>query len=47
MQPLRAMAGGGFSDHVAAPDGRLREAAQTPFFPLDEQGRLFVPDHLT
>jgi predicted lactoylglutathione lyase len=38
---------GGYSGYFADPDGHLWEVAWNPFFPLDEQGHLFLPDHQT
>ena len=35
---------GGYSGYFADPDGHLWEVAFNPFFPLDEQGRLHLPD---
>ena len=37
---------GGYSGYFADPDGHLWEVAWNPFFPLDEQGHLFLPDHM-
>jgi uncharacterized protein len=37
---------GGYSGYFADPDGHLWEVAWNPFFPLDEQGHLFLPDHV-
>ena len=35
---------GGYSGYFADPDGHLWEVAWNPFFPLDEQGNLYLPD---
>ena len=35
---------GGYSGYFADPDGHLWEVAWNPFFPLDEQGHMFLPD---
>jgi hypothetical protein len=35
---------GGYSGYVADPDGHVWEYAHNPFWPLDEEGRLTLPD---
>jgi uncharacterized protein len=35
---------GGYSGYFADPDGHLWEVAHNPFFPLDAQGRLELPE---
>ncbi|MFC3165284.1 VOC family protein [Ciceribacter thiooxidans] len=35
---------GGYSGYFADPDGHLWEVAHNPFFPLDEEGHLVLPD---
>lgn len=35
---------GGYSGYFADPDGHLWEVAHNPFFPLDDAGRLTIPD---
>jgi predicted lactoylglutathione lyase len=35
---------GGYSGYFADPDGHLWEVAWNPFFPLDEEGNLRLPD---
>jgi uncharacterized protein len=35
---------GGYSGYFADPDGHLWEVAWNPFFPLDEEGNLHLPD---
>jgi predicted lactoylglutathione lyase len=44
IKPLQDVFWGGYSGYFADPDGHLWEVAWNPFFPLDEQGRLFLPD---
>lgn len=46
VKPLQDVFWGGYSGYVADPDGHLWEIAWNPFFPLDEQGHLFLPDSL-
>ena len=45
VKPLQDVFWGGYSGYFADPDGHLWEVAWNPFFPLDEQGHLFLPDH--
>lgn len=47
LKPLQDVFWGGYSGYFSDPDGHLWEVAWNPFFPLDEQGHLFLPDHLT
>ncbi|WP_262270670.1 MULTISPECIES: VOC family protein [Microvirga] len=47
IKPLQDVFWGGYSGYVADPDGHLWEIAWNPFFPLDEQGHLFLPDSQT
>lgn len=35
---------GGYAGYFADPDGHLWEVAHNPFFPLDDAGRLMLPD---
>jgi hypothetical protein len=35
---------GGYSSYVADPDGHLWEIAHNPYFPLDGEGRCYLPD---
>ena len=35
---------GGYSGYIADPDGHLWEVAHNPFFPMDEQGHVRLPD---
>ncbi|WP_210485292.1 VOC family protein [Microvirga antarctica] len=45
--PVKAMQDvfwGGYSGYFADPDGHLWEVAWNPFFPLDADGHLFLPD---
>ncbi len=35
---------GGYSGYFADPDGHLWEVAHNPFFPLDEQGHVVLPE---
>ena len=35
---------GGYSGYFADPDGHLWEVAHNPFFPMDEQGHVVLPD---
>lgn len=35
---------GGYSGYFADPDGHLWEVAHNPFFPLDEQGHIVLPE---
>jgi len=47
VKPPQDVFWGGYSGYFADPDGHLWEVAWNPFFPLDERGHLFLPDHLT
>ncbi|QFU18172.1 VOC family protein [Microvirga thermotolerans] len=47
VKPLQDAAWGGYSGYCADPDGHLWEVAWNPYFPLDEQGHLYLPDSLT
>ncbi len=47
IKPLQDVSWGGYSGYFADPDGHLWEVAWNPFFPLDEQGHLFLPDAST
>src|SRR3954463_9397744 len=47
IKPLQDVFWGGYSGYFADPDGHLWEVAWNPFFPLEERGHLFRPDHLT
>ncbi|MGO4707215.1 VOC family protein [Microvirga sp. 2MCAF38] len=44
IKPLQDVFWGGYSGYFADPDGHLWEVAWNPFFPLDEQGHMFLPD---
>ena len=44
VKPLQDVFWGGYSGYFADPDGHLWEVAWNPFFPLDEQGHMFLPD---
>jgi predicted lactoylglutathione lyase len=44
LKPLQDVFWGGYSGYFADPDGHLWEVAWNPFFPLDEQGHMFLPD---
>jgi len=46
VKPLQDVFWGGYSGYFADPDGHLWEVAWNPFFPLDEQGHLFLPDQV-
>ncbi|MBF9233712.1 VOC family protein [Microvirga alba] len=45
LKPLQDVFWGGYSGYFADPDGHLWEVAWNPFFPLDEEGHMFLPDH--
>jgi hypothetical protein len=47
MKPLEDAFWDGYSGYFADPDGHLWEVAWNPFFPLDEQGHMFLPDSPT
>ena len=47
VKPLQDVFWGGYSGYFADPDEHLWEVAWNPFFPLDEQGHLFLPDSST
>ena len=42
--PPEDTAWGGYSAYFADPDGHLWEVAWNPFFPIDEQGNLSLPE---
>lgn len=42
-QPARRVSWGGYAGYFADPDGHLWEVAYNPFWPLDAQGRLQLP----
>ncbi|WP_112662881.1 VOC family protein [Microvirga flavescens] len=44
LKPLQDAFWGGYSGYFADPDGHVWEVAWNPFFPLDEQGHMFLPD---
>jgi catechol 2,3-dioxygenase-like lactoylglutathione lyase family enzyme len=44
LKPPQDAAWGGYSGYFADPDGHLWEVAWNPFFPLDDEGHLFLPD---
>lgn len=43
-RPGRRADWGGYSAYVTDPDGHLWEIAHNPMFPLDEEGRISLPD---
>ncbi len=43
-RPGRRADWGGYSAYVTDPDGHLWEIAHNPMFPLDEDGRITLPD---
>lgn len=44
VKPGQKVFWGGYSGYFADPDGHLWEVAYNPFFPLDETGRVSLPD---
>lgn len=44
LRPAQATFWGGYSGYVADPDGYLWEVAHNPGFPMDEIGRLTLPE---
>jgi catechol 2,3-dioxygenase-like lactoylglutathione lyase family enzyme len=44
LRPPHDVFWGGYSGYFADPDGHLWEVAFNPFFPLDGNGNLFLPD---
>lgn len=44
VKPGQKVSWGGYSGYFADPDGHLWEIAYNPFFPLDAQGRVSLPD---
>ncbi len=44
LMPPRKVFWGGYSGYFADLDGHLWEVAHNPFFPLDESGRVTLPD---
>ena len=44
LKPPQDAPWGGYSGYFADPDGHLWEVAWNPFFPLDAEGHLFLPD---
>lgn len=44
LKPGRKVFWGGYSGYFADPDGHLWEVAYNPFFPLDAQGRVSLPE---
>jgi hypothetical protein len=44
LKPAQDVFWGGYSGYFADPDGHPWEVAWNPFFPLDEEGRLQLPD---
>lgn len=44
VKPGQKVSWGGYSGYFADPDGHLWEVAHNPFFPLDAQGRVLLPD---
>lgn len=44
VKPGQKVSWGGYSGYFADPDGHLWEVAYNPFFPLDPQGRVSLPD---
>lgn len=43
-RPGRGADWGGYSAYVTDPDGHLWEIAHNPMFPVDEEGRISLPD---
>jgi uncharacterized glyoxalase superfamily protein PhnB len=44
IKPPEKVFWGGYSGYFADPDGHLWEVAYNPYFPLDDAGRLTIPD---
>ena len=44
VKPAHKVFWGGYSGYVADPDGHLWEVAHNPFWPLDGQGRVQLPE---
>ncbi len=44
LTPPEAVFWGGYSGYIADPDGHVWELAHNPFWPLDADGQLTVPD---
>lgn len=44
VKPPEKVSWGGYSGYFADPDGHLWEVAHNPFFPIDEQGHVVLPD---
>lgn len=44
VKPAAKVSWGGYSGYFCDPDGHLWEVAFNPFFPLDEAGRLTLPE---
>jgi len=44
MKPARKVFWGGYSGYFADPDGHLWEVAYNPFFPLDDDGAIILPE---
>ncbi|MBE9604193.1 VOC family protein [Acetobacteraceae bacterium H6797] len=44
VKPAHKVFWGGYSGYFADPDGFLWEVAHNPFFPLDAQGRMTIPE---
>jgi catechol 2,3-dioxygenase-like lactoylglutathione lyase family enzyme len=44
VKPAQRAFWGGYSGYFADPDGHLWEVAHNPFFPLDADGRLILPE---
>ncbi len=43
-KPAEKVFWGGYSGYFADPDGHLWEVAHNPFFPMDAEGRVVLPD---
>ena len=44
LKPPEAVFWGGYSGYFADPDGHVWELAHNPFWPLDAEGRMTIPD---
>lgn len=44
VKPPEKVFWGGYSGYIADPDGHLWEIAYNPFFPLDKDGHVILPD---
>lgn len=46
VKPAQDTFWGGHAGHFADPDGHLWEVAHNPFFPLDAEGKVMLPDEV-